>query len=292
MIEKSGEIIPQIVEVLAKERNGKEKAFRMPDKCPVCGSKVVREEEEVALRCVNLSCPAQLKAKLLHFGARRAMDIEGLGDQIVEKFVDLGIVKDFSDLYTLTPAKVSELERMGEKSAANLCAQIQKSKENELSRLIFGLGIRHVGETSARILAERFHTMEKLSRAGAEDLEKIDTIGEVVSESILEFFGNKENTRLLERLEKLGVNMKQSEQEGATEELAGQQFVLTGALQDFTRDQAAQEIQKRGGKVASSVSKKTTAVICGSEPGSKLADAQKLGVPVWDEQQFKKILRR
>ncbi len=292
MIEKSGEIIPQIVSVLEKERRGREKTFTMPEKCPACGSKIIREEEEVALRCVNLSCPAQLKARLLHFGSRRAMDIEGLGDQVVEKFVDMHIVKDVTDLYGLVPQQIAELERMGEKSASNLCTQIEKSKRNELSRLIFGLGIRHVGETSARLLAEYFHSMDHLARAEREDLEKVESIGETVSKSLLEFFGRKENLKVLKRLEELGVNMKQPERAGTSSELAGQQFVLTGTLEGFTRDEAAQEIRKRGGKVASAVSKKTTAVICGSEAGSKLADAQKLGVPVWDEKNFTQRMRR
>ena len=289
-IEKSGEIIPQVVEVLTKKRTGKEKKFTMPKHCPACGSEAAREEGEVACRCVNIGCAAQLKAKLFHFASRKAMDIEGLGDVLVEKLVDKKMVSDFTEIFTLKKEALAELERMGEKSAENLCIQIENSKKKELSRLLFGLGIRHVGVNAARLLAQEFGTMEKLVDASKEDLERIDAVGEVISDSVLAFFKNKENLKILEKLKKLGVNMQEPKGPGASGPLSGKTFVLTGALKDFSRDEAGRRIEERGGHVASSVSKKTEAVIAGEAPGSKLQEAQKLEVKILSEAEFKKLL--
>ncbi|OIO38356.1 MAG: hypothetical protein AUJ72_02715 [Candidatus Omnitrophica bacterium CG1_02_46_14] len=290
LIEKSGEIIPQIVETLKEMRKGTEKQFFMPKLCPVCGAEVFREENEVATRCVNLGCVAQLKARLLHFASRKAMDIEGLGDVLVDQLVDKEMVSNFTDIYRLKKEPLAELERMGEKSANNLCLEIENSKKKELSRLIFGLGIRHVGVNAARILAVRFKLMEHLTAATQEELEDIDTIGSVMAKSIEAFFKKKQNIKLIEDLGTLGVNMREPEKAGAIHALEGKIFVLTGTLIDFSRESAGQKIIDRGGRVSSGVSKKTTAVIVGSEPGSKLSEAQKLGVPTMNEEEFKKLL--
>ena len=290
LIEKSGEIIPQVIQVLKEKRAGKEKGFHMPKRCPACGSEVVREEGEVAWRCVNIGCVAQLKAKLLHFASRKAMDMEGLGDALVDQLVNKKVVVDFADLYTLKEGEIATLERMGQKSAANLLHQIEASKKKELSKLLFGLGIRHVGANVATLLAGHFGTMERLARAQKEDLERIGAIGEVIAESVLEFFKNKENVKIIERLERLGVQMRQPKKEGASPAFAGKTFVLTGVLKGFTREEAAQHIMDRGGRVASSVSKKTDAVVVGEEAGSKLRDAERLGIRRLSEEDFKKLL--
>ncbi len=290
MIEKSGEIIPQVVSVLKDLRKGSEKKFSMPAKCPVCGSKAARTGDEVAVRCVNTSCPAQLKARLLHFGSRKAMDVEGLGEAIVEQLVESGRVKEFADIYTLKEEELAGLERMGEKSARNLSGQIMASKARGLSRLLFGLGIRHVGTHSARLIAQRFASMEKIKKAKKEEFENIDAVGGVIAESLVEFFENCENLKMIGRLEKFGLNMKEEKNQNTSAALAGKIFVLTGTLRDFTREEAAQLILDRGGRVASSVSRKTNAVIAGEEPGSKLAEAKKLGLSVIGENEFKKLL--
>jgi DNA ligase (NAD+) len=292
LVEKSGEIIPQVLEVIKNKRSGKEKIFNFPKKCPVCQSDVTREEGEVAYRCVNVSCVAQLKARLMHFASRKAMDIEGLGDALVEQLVDKGLVKDFSDIYLLNKETVASLERMGEKSANNLIAQIEKSKRNELSRLLFGLGIRHVGVNAARIIAQHFGSMKKLESASREDVHKIHTMGEVIAESLIEFFKNKENIRIIRKLEHLGVRMTEEKKTIVSSALAGKTFVITGTLKDFSRDEAAKAITDRGGKVTSSVSKKTDGLILGEEPGSKYEDAKKFNVKIFNEEDFKKLLSR
>lgn len=293
-IEKSGEIIPQVTEVLAGLRKGGEKKFVFPKKCPVCGSEVSRDDEEVAYRCGNASCPAQLKAKLLHFASRRAMDIEGLGDALVDQLVEREWVKDFADIYGLDRDKLASLERMGEKSADNLVRQIEASKERGLSRFLYALGIRHVGIGAARLLARRFRTMKALAAATKEEMEAIDTIGGAVSEAMTGFFALSRNQKILEKLDKIGVKMQESAENLPPEgegPLSGKTYVLTGTLEKYSRDEASRLIEARGGKVASSVSKKTTAVIAGSEAGSKLTDAQRLGVPVLGEEDFLKLVK-
>jgi len=291
MIEKSGEIIPQVLEVLKEKRTGKEKRFSFPKNCPVCGGQVRREEEEVARRCLNASCPAQLKAKLLHFASRRAMDIEGLGEAIVEQLVDKELVHDFADLYHLKQTQLAALERMGEKSAANLITQIEESKKKPLSRLVYALGVRHVGVNAAQLLADRFGTMEKFSAASKEEIEGVGGIGGVISESVTGFFSDKHNRRILEKLAKSGVRMDEPEKTGRTAMLAGQTFVFTGALSGYSREEAERLVIERGAKASSSVSRKTTAVVAGEEAGSKLAEAKKLGVRVMSEQEFKELIR-
>ncbi len=291
LIEKSGEIIPQVVEVLARERKGGEKKFHMPKNCPACGSAVVREGDEVALRCLNLGCPAQLKARLIHFAARKAMDIEGLGDALAEQLVEKNKVGSFSDLYRLKKEVLADLERMGEKSADNLLAQIEKSKTHELSRFLFGLGIRHVGVNAAKILARKYGAVKKLKEASLEELQRIDGVGPVMAESVYDFFHNKENLRILAELEALGLHLREDQiQVESSEYFTGKTFVLTGSLKDFTREAAQAEIERRGGRAASSVSKKTEAVIAGTDAGSKLDKAKALGIQILTEEQFKKLL--
>lgn len=293
-IEKSGEIIPQVTEVLKSLRKGSEKKYSFPKRCPVCGSQVSQDENEVAYRCLNLGCTAQLKARLLHFASRKAMDIEGLGDALVDQLVDRGLVKDVADIYRLDRDTLAALERMGEKSADNLLEQMNKSKNREFSSFLFALGIRHVGIGAAKILTRHFPSMKKLSEATQEELEAIDTIGGAISGAILQFFRSPENQKIIEKLAKIGVKMQQDE---AAEKLSsggaleGKIYVLTGSLERCSREEAAKLLEARGAKVASSVSKKTTGVIVGSEPGSKRADAQRLGVPLLSESDFLKLIK-
>ncbi len=291
-IEKSGEIIPQVIEVLKEKRTGKEKNFIFPKKCPVCGSAVLREEEAVAYRCVNIVCPAQLKAHLTHFASRKAMDIEGLGEALADQLVDQKLIHDFSDIYALTKEKVADLERMGDKSADNLLRQIENSKSQGLSRLVYALGIRHVGVNAARLLAQHFGSMEKLQKASKEDIGAIHAIGEVIAESVTDFFATQETQRILSKLKARGVKMQEEAKKvsALSGALAGQSFVLTGTLSGFSRDEAGRLIEERGGRVSGSVSAKTSAVIAGAEPGSKLTQAKKLAVKILDEEAFKKLL--
>lgn len=289
-IEKSGEIIPKVVEVLKEKRKGDEERFSLPKLCPACGSKVARQKEEVAARCVNAACPAQLKARLLHFASRKAMDIEGLGDALVGQLVEKEVVRDVSDLYKLDVHGVSHLDRMGDKSAQNLVDGIEKSRKNELSRLLFGLGIRHVGANAARLLAGHFGSMKKLEAASREEVEKVGGVGKVISESVADFFARRENIKVLEKLETIGVNMVEPEH-SSEKPLTGRTLVLTGTLTGLTRDEAAEKLVALGAKVASSVSKKTDAVIAGADAGTKLAEAKRLGVRVLGEDDLNKILK-
>ncbi len=289
-IEKSGEIIPQVIQVIKEKRTGKEKIFDFPRKCPACGAKALREPGEVAYRCLNVSCSAQLKERLLHFASRKAMDIEGLGEALVTQLVDRKLVKDFSDIYNLSKTALAELERMGDKSADNIYRQIQASKARGLSRIVYALGIRHVGVNVARLLAEYFETMKKFSQAKAEEIESIGNIGNVISQSVTDFFADPANRRVLEKLEKQGVEMRETKKEGRSSKLAGQTFVFTGTLKSLSRDEAAAWVTEHGGKASSSVSAKTTAVVAGEEPGSKLNDAKKLGVKILTEEEFKKMV--
>lgn len=289
LVEKAGEIIPQVVDVLKDKRTGREKKFRMPDKCPVCGSKVKKIEEEVAVRCDNILCPAQVKERIRHFTQRSAMDIEGIGDALVEQFVDKGLVKDYADLYSLKKEDLENLERMGIKSAQNVLDALEKSKSNDLSRLIFAFGIRHVGEHTAEILAERFDTIDKLAQANLEDLSNIYEIGPVVAQSVLEFFRKTQTTRLVGRLKSSGVNTRQPKRH-VDNKFSGKTFVLTGELEGLSRHEAEAMVKSLGGNVSSSVSKKTDFVVLGKDPGSKYTKAKELGVKILDEQEFRRML--
>ncbi|MEY2546805.1 MAG: ligase [Verrucomicrobiota bacterium] len=292
VIEKAGEVIPAVVEVKTAARTGKEKTFRMPNKCPVCGGKIVKDEGQVALRCVNAQCPAQLKRRIEHFASRGAMDIEGLGEMMVEQLVEKQLVRDVSDIYELNEEKMSILERMGEKSIANLLGAIEGSKTRPLWRLIFGLGILHVGVSASRALADHFGGLEKLMSASIDELQRIPDVGEVVAQSIHDFFQEPRNRKVIERLEKLGlrptVEPKNKKSDSA---IAGSTFVITGTLSQ-SRDEIADTIIARGGKVSGSVSKKTNYVLAGEEAGSKLEKAKQLGIRVIDESEFRKLLAR
>ena len=288
-VEKSGEIIPKVLSVAKEKRTGKERPFMMPDRCPVCHSKLVRFEGEVALRCENAGCSAQIKEMVLHFASRDAMDIKGMGDAIVDQIVDKKLIGDYGDIYYLKFEDMKNLERMADKSAANLIKAIEASKRSELHRFIYALGIRHVGEHAAWVLANGFASIEKLSRAGAEELTAMDEIGPVMAESIHAFFHNAENLKILKKLEKAGVVMEQKMKKKAGA-LAGKTIVVTGSLKSFTRSEIEELIRKEGGNPSSSVSKDTSFVVAGGDPGSKLDKAKALGVKVVTEEEFRKML--
>lgn len=292
LIEKGGDVIPKVLKVIESKRTGQEKKFRMPKKCPECGGEISRPEGEAVARCIAADCRAQLIGRLLHFSSRRAMRIEGLGVSLVEQLVSAGLVHDVGDLYKLTLEDVAGLERMAEKSASNLLSQIEGSKEQDLSQLIFALGLRHVGERTASILARHFGSLEKLSKASVEELDDVPEIGLTVAQSVHDWFHDEGNLELCDRLAKAGVKTKIDSTASvvADERFAGKQFVLTGTLANFTRDEAKAEIEKRGGRVTSSVSKKTDFVIAGTEAGSKLDKANELGVRVLDEKALMKML--
>ncbi|HEX8178590.1 MAG TPA: NAD-dependent DNA ligase LigA [Pyrinomonadaceae bacterium] len=292
LIEKSGEIIPKVLKVVESRRTGAEKRFRMPKICPVCGGVISRPEGEVVARCVAADCPAQLKARLLHFASRRAMRIEGLGEALAEQFVQTKLVKDVADLYALTHEQVAGLERMAEKSASNLLAQIAASRERDLPQLVFGLGLRHVGERTAAILARSFRSLKELAAASVEALDEIPEIGLTVAESVHDWFADEGNRLLCDRLRAAGVRTELAAGAGGgtTETFAGQQFVLTGRLETMTRDEARALIEAHGGRVTSSVSKKTDYIVAGAEAGSKLDKARALGLNIIDEQALRALL--
>ncbi len=293
-VEKAGEVIPAVVGVNFAARPVGATEFTMPTHCPVCGSLAARREGEVALRCENLQCPAQAKRWIRHFAARGAMDIEGLGDALVEQLVDGGLIRDPTDLYALKPGQLASLERMGEKSEANVLAGIQASTRRDLWRLIFGLGIPHVGQRSAQTLEEHFADLDALIAASEEALQALPDVGPVVAKSIAGYFRQPAVAELVERLRCAGVNLKARDQAAPDEEgpFAGKTFVLTGTLSQFTRDEASEEIRKRGGKTVGSVSKNTDYVLAGESAGSKLDKARKLGIAILDEAAFTALLGR
>lgn len=292
MIEKSGEIIPKVLSVIKSKRTGKEKPFKPPTHCPVCGGEISRPEGEVVARCVAADCSAQLVGRLLHFASRRAMRIEGLGDVLAIQMVEANLVKDVGDLYSLTLEQVVNLPRMAKKSATNLLEQIEASKSRDLPSLVYALGIRHVGERTAGILARQFGSLERLAKASAEELDDIPEIGLTVAQSVRDWFDDDGNRKLCDRLRQAGVKteLEKPGSEVLDERFVGKQFVLTGKMESFTRDEAAALIESRGGRVNSSVSKKTDYVIAGEEAGSKLDKATELGVTVIDEKEFKKMM--
>jgi len=262
----------------------------MPEKCPECGTKIHKDEEGVAYRCVNVSCPARRRQSLLHFASRDAMNIDGLGDKLVDQLVEKGIVKDFADLYKLDVDELAGLERMAEKSAQNLIDEITASKKNSLARLIYALGIRFVGERTAQLLAQHFGSMEKLAEASEEELTGVTEVGPKVAEGILEFFSERANRKLIERLSGAGVNMKEERAALKSTKFAGMTFVFTGTLAHRAREEAEALVASHGGKAGSSVSKKTNYVVVGADPGSKFDKAKSLGVPILDEAQFEKLV--
>ena len=293
VVEKAGEVIPAVVEVRKERRTGGERVFKMPESCPACGGPVVRDAEQVAVRCVNTACPAQIRRRLEHFASRGAMDIEGLGEAMVELLVDRGYTRDLADIYRLNVAKLATLPRMGEKSIANLLAAIEASKNRPLWRLIFGLGILHVGATSARALAAHYRLLDALMAATAEELQRIPDVGPVVGPAIAQHFANPGTQAVIERLREAGLNFGERDEppsrEAAGGPFAGTTWVLTGTLSE-PRDAVADVIRAHGGKVTESVSKKTTYVLAGEEAGSKLEKARKLGVKVLDEAAFRAML--
>lgn len=288
LVERAGEVIPHVVKVVKHGRE--EKPVRVPEKCPECGSRIHKAEGEVAYRCVNAACPARRKESLIHFASRHAMNIDGLGDKIVNQLVDTGMVKDFADLYHLRLEKVAALERMAEKSAQNLLDEIEASKKNNLSRLIYALGMRFVGERTGELLAEHFGSLEKIAEASEEQLTEVHEIGPKVAASIAEFFSERVNRDLIKRLRDAGLKMKEERQAPRDTRLAGKSFVFTGTLERHTREDAGALVVSHGGKVISSVSKKTDYVVVGADPGSKYDKAKSLEVPILDEAAFEKLI--
>ncbi len=294
VIERGGEVIPKVLRVdlaAREEREHELREFVMPDRCPICGGHVVREEGEVAWRCVSSSCPAKLKEAILHFAGRKAMNIDGLGEALVDQLVDGALVKDFADLYQLTEEQLVALERMGKKSAENLLTEIDASRQRGLDRLIFALGIRFVGERTATLLADHFGTMSKLQEASQEELEAVFEVGPIVAASIRHFFGEERNRELIHRLEAIGLRPEQEVKRKAVGALEGKAFVLTGTLERLTRDEAKQRIEQAGGRVTGSVSKKTDYVVAGADPGSKLDKARELGLTIINETELEELLK-
>ena len=285
LVRKAGEIIPEVLSVVMDKRPEGAEPYRFPEVCPVCGAPVERDEDGAHIRCTGAECPAQLLRNLAHFASRDAMDIEGLGIAVVENLVKAGLVKTPGDLYFLHEEDVAELERMGKKSAQNLMAAIEKSKSQDLSRLLFAFGIRQVGQKAGKILARRFGSLDKLQAATVEELTAVDDIGAITAQSIVDWFASPQSQHLIARLKEAGVNM-QAETAGEDQRFAGKTFVLTGTLDRFTRAEATKMIEDRGGKAAGSVSKKTTYVVAGEAAGSKLRKAQELGVPVLTQEEF------
>jgi DNA ligase (NAD+) len=290
LLERGGDVIPKVVSVV--ERPPDRVPFEMPSRCPVCGGEVYREEGEAVRRCLSQTCPAKLKESLLHWASRRAMKIDGLGERLVDQLVARGLVHDVSDLYNLKTEQLKELERMGRKSAENLSKEIEASRSLEFWRLLFGIGIRHVGERTAQILAKRFGSIEGLEQASKDDLERVYEIGPKLAESIYQFLRQPENRALIERLRAAGLLMKAEAAEAPSGEqyLSGKTFVLTGTLDTMTREEATALIESRGGRVSSSVSKKTSFVVAGRDSGSKLEKARSLGVEIVNEQQLRAML--
>ena len=291
VIEKAGEVIPAVVSVRTDLRDGSERKFRMPAKCPICGSKVVKDEGQVAVRCVNAQCPAQLKRRVEHFASRGAMDIEGLGEAMVEQLVSRGLVQAVSDIYRLTSEQLSGLERMGEKSVANLLGAIERSRQRPLWRLLFGIGILHVGVSAARALADHFPNLDALMKATPEELQRIPDVGEVVGASIAQFFREPGNGEMIDKLRAAGLRLTSEPKKKTPNDskIKGTTWVITGTL-SRPREEIAEQIVQRGGKVSGSVSKKTSYVLAGEEAGSKLEKARQLGIRVLGEGKFREML--
>ncbi len=290
LVRKAGEIIPEVLSVVEEKRRSGTQPYFLPKVCPVCGAPVERDEDGAHVRCTGAECPAQLLRNLAHFASRDAMDIESLGIAVVENLVNAQLVKTPGDLYFLKEEDVARLDRMGKKSAQKLLAALEKSKSQDLSRLIYAFGIRQVGQKAGKILAARFHTLENLQNAALDELTAVDDIGEITARNILEWMSSPQSRHLIQRLKEAGVNMTAAEQ-GSDRRFAGMTFVLTGALEKFTRDEAGEMIETRGGKAAGSVSKKTTYVVAGEAAGSKLRRAQELGIPVLTEDEFLEMLK-
>ena len=290
VIQKAGDVIPEIVEVKKNKRDGTEKAFEMPKVCPICGAPAIREEGEAAIRCTGIECPAKLYRNLVHFVSREAMNIDGLGESIIDQLMSKQLIKNIADIYNLSFDDIASLKKNGKKFAENLTNAIENSKNNELYRLITALGIRHVGSKAAKVLAKKFKNIDNLANADFDTLSQIDDIGPIMANSIIEFFSQEQTKDLINRLKKYGVNIQIEENESEDNRFDGLSFVLTGSLEKFTRDEASNLIEKYGGKVSSSVSKKTSYVLAGENAGSKLTKAQTLGVKIISEEEFEKMM--
>jgi len=293
LIERAGEVIPKVVKVIESKRTGKEKEFKLPSKCPECGGPIVKEkEEEVAYRCINPSCPAQLARGLIHFAKRETMDIEGLGESVVDQLVKRKMVKDFADIYFLKKEDLLQLELFADKKAENLLTAIEASKNQPLGRLLYALGIRHVGEKAAQVLAGRFHIMDNLMKASVENLTSIYEVGPVMAESVVKFFRQEGTKKLIEKLKKVNLKMEEEvKKKIGPQPLAGKTFVFTGELKSFTRPDAETKVKELGGNPTSSVSKKTDYVVVGENPGSKYTKAKELGVKILTEEEFIKLIK-
>jgi len=290
IIQKAGDVIPEVVSVVKEKRTGNEIDFAMPTICPVCGAPAVREDGEAVIRCTGIECSAKALRSIVHFSSKVGMDIDGLGYSIIEQLLDKGLIKTISDLYTLELEDIASLKKNGKKFAQNLINAINESKNNDLFKLITALGIRHVGSKLAKTLAKKYKSMDNLMTASLETLSMQEDVGEITAKSIYEFFNQEQTIDLIEKLKQSGVNMESLEDETLDNRFEGMTFVLTGALEQFTRDQASDIIEKFGGKTSGSVSKKTTYVLAGEDAGSKLTKAQSLGVAVISEDDFKGMI--
>ena len=291
VIQKAGDVIPEIVEVKKNKRTGEEKEFEMPKVCPVCGAEAVREEGEAAVRCTGIECPAKLYRNLVHFASREAMNIDGLGEAIIKQLLDKGLISNMADIYTLKLEDIASLKKNGTKFAQNLIDSINRSKQNDLYRLITAFGIRHVGAKVSKVLAKRYKTMDMLMNVTSEELAMVEDIGPIASNSIREFFLQEQTIDLIQRLKQAGVNMEYQEEVAEDNRFEGKTFVLTGTLGKYTRGEASNIIEKFGGKTSSSVSKKTDYVLAGEEAGSKLTKAQNLGVTILSEEEFEELIK-
>lgn len=289
VIRRAGDVIPEVVKVITSKRTGNEKRFVMPATCPVCGSDVVRLPGEAAHRCIGISCPAQVKGRIGHFGSKRAMDIDGLGFKLVTQLVDKGMVNDIADLYYLTQDDLAALERMAEKSAANLITALEKSKHPTLARFIYALGIRHIGEHIAQVLARNLMSRDAIAHATEEELEAVPEIGPEVAQSVVRFFRDKGNRKEIDRLLKAGIKIAEPKAR-KDEPLKGKTFLFTGAMEGITRNEAKDLVEARGGEVTSSAGKGVDYVVVGKEPGSKYAKARELGLTIIDEEEFQRLV--
>jgi DNA ligase (NAD+) len=296
VLQRAGEVIPEIVEPIVSRRTGKEKTFHMPGRCPVCGSEVIKPEGEAMHRCTNAACPSQALERIKHFVSRGAMDIDGVGDKLCQALFEAGLIKDVADLYYLTKEELLSLERMADKSASNVLSSIEKSKDRPLARVIFALGIAHVGDQYAELLAEHFDSIDDLAKASEQDLLSIPSIGPKIAESIATFLRQERNRQIIEKLSKAGVRLERGEVEKVGEglvpslPLAGLEFVLTGKLESFSRPEAEAKIKALGGRAGSDLTRKTSYVVVGADPGSKRDKAEKLGTKMLSEAEFLELL--
>jgi DNA ligase (NAD+) len=292
VIQRAGEVIPEIVEPIVSRRTGKEKIFHMPKRCPVCGAEVIKPEGEAMHRCTNAACPAQALERIKHFVGRVTMDIEGIGDRMSQALFDAGLVKDVGDIYSITRDQLLKLEKIADKSAANILNSIERSKDRPLPRVIFALGIPNIGDQTAELLAEHFSSIDELSRASKEQLQEIPSIGPKIADSILAFFRQKQNLKIIEKLRNASVKLEAEKSKRGDLPLAGLEFVITGRLESLPREAAEAKIKELGGKAGSDVTRKTSYLVVGEDPGSKLARAQAVGTKTLTEIEFLKLLKQ